>query len=104
VTLPSQPGAEAASLREQLSGVSREQFDQIYIQHMLSGHKGAVAAFESEIEHGQNPAIKDYAEKVLPVIQDHIRIAEDLAGRMGMAGRQGLEKPDKAITAAATPK
>jgi putative membrane protein len=104
VTLPSQPGPEAASLQQQLSSVSGEQFDQIYVQHMLAGHKGAVATFENEIEHGRNPAIKAYAEKVLPVIQDHIRIAEDLAGKMGMAGKEGLTQPGKAIAAPAIPK
>ncbi|MFZ3212822.1 MAG: DUF4142 domain-containing protein [Terriglobales bacterium] len=104
VTLPGQPGSEANSLREQLSSASGAQFDHIYLEHMLAGHKGAIAAFENEIEHGQDPAVKAYAEKVLPVIQDHVRIAEDVAGKMGMAGREGLEQPTKAITAPATPR
>jgi len=30
---------EASSLYQQLSSASGAQFDQIYIQHMLSGHK-----------------------------------------------------------------
>lgn len=76
----------------------------MYIRHMLSGHKGAIADFENEIEQGHNPAIKSYAEKVLPVIQDHVRIAEDVAGKMDLAGKQGLEDPYKAITASAQPR
>jgi uncharacterized protein (DUF305 family) len=68
--LPSQPGSAAASLHQQLSSASGTQFGQMYIQHMLAWHKGAITAFENEIEHGQNPAIRSYAEKVLPVIQD----------------------------------
>jgi putative membrane protein len=104
VTLPSQPGSDATSLRQQLSAASGEHFDQIYMDHMLAGHKGAIADFENEIENGKDAAVKAYAEKVLPVIQDHVRIAEDVAGKMGMAGREGLEQPNKAITAPATPK
>jgi putative membrane protein len=104
VMLPGQPGAAAVSLHQQLSSVSGAQFDAMYIDHMLAGHKGAITVFENEIEHGQNPAIRAFAESVLPVIQDHVRIAEDVAGKMDLAGRQGLEDPSKAITAPATPK
>jgi putative membrane protein len=104
VMLPSQPGSAATNLHQQLSSVSGAQFDEMYIDHMLAGHKGAITVFENEIEHGQNPAIRAFAESVLPVIQDHVRIAEDVAGKMDLAGRQGLEDPSKAITAPATPK
>lgn len=104
VTLPSSAGQHAAMLQQQLSGVTGAQFDKIYIEHMLAGHKEAIDAFENEIEHGSNPAIKGYAENTLSVIQDHIRIAEDVAGKMGLSGAQGLESPPKAIAAPASPK
>jgi putative membrane protein len=104
VTLPKMPGSGVAGLKRQISAESGAQFDEMYIKHMMAGHKQAIATFENEIEHGQNPAIKSYAEKYLPVIQDHIRIAEDVAGKMDMSGRLGLEQPDKAIAASAMPK
>ena len=104
VTLPKQPSAEGKSLHQQLSSASGAQFDEAYIRHMLSGHKGAIADFEKEIEDGRTPAIKSYAETVLPIIQDHIRVAEDVAGKMDLAGKQGLEDPYKAITASAKPR
>ena len=104
VTLPTQPGAEGKSLHQQLSNASGAQFDEMYIRHMLSGHKGAIADFENGVEDGRTSAIKSYAEKVLPVIQDHIRIAEDVAGKMDLAGKQGLGDPYKAITASAKPR
>ena len=97
LTLPAEPGAEESSLREQLSKDSGTQFDQAYIQHMLSGHKQAISDFENEIELGKNSAFKSYAEKALPVIQDHIRVAEDVAGKMQLSGKSGLEAPEKAI-------
>ncbi len=104
VTLPAQPAKADLGLDAQLSQMSGEQFDQDYVRHMLQGHDGAIAAFENEIEHGKDPAVKAYAEKVLPTIQDHIRIAEDIAGKMGMDGKVGLSQPNKAITASAIPK
>ena len=99
VALPTHPGAVTNSLNAQLSSDSGAKFDDAYINHMLSGHKQAIADFEYEIEQGQTPAIKSYAEKALPVIQDHIRIAEDVAGKMQLSGKAGLEAPAKAISA-----
>ena len=101
VTLPSQPGTDTADLRRQLANESGTKFDDVYIQHMLSGHKQAINNFENEIEHGSNPTYKSYAEAALPVIQDHIRIAEDVAGKMQLSGKAGLESPNKAINAPA---
>jgi len=101
VTLPTKPGPAVSSLEQQLSSSSEQQFNKLYMDHMLSGHKGAIDTFENEIEHGNSPAIKDYAETVLPVIQDHVRIAEDVAGTMGMSGKQGLNQENKAIVSAA---
>lgn len=99
VTLPTQAGSDAMTLRDELAKDSGMKFDDDYMQHMLSGHKQAIDNFENEIEHGQNPAFKTYAENALPVIQDHIRIAENVAGKMQLSGRNGLESPTKAITA-----
>lgn len=104
VTLPTRPGPTTTALDQKLSAESGQQFDQTYMDHMLSGHKGAISTFENEIANGNNPAIKSYAERVLPVIQDHIRIAEDVDGKMGQAGKQGLDDEYKAITASADPK
>lgn len=104
VTLPKGPGEQAKNFRHELTSSSGARFDKLYMQHMLSGHKNAIMAFENVIEHGQDQAIKSYAEQVLPVIQDHVRMAEDVAGKMDMAGQQGLHDPAKAIMVTASPK
>lgn len=96
-TLPNQPDSEQASTIQQLSKQSGQLFDQEFVRDELEGHKGAIADFEREIENGQNPQLKRYAETYLPVIQDHIRIAEDLAGKMEMPGKAGLVDQSKAI-------
>ncbi len=101
VTLPTQPGANAQRLKQDLSAKSGRQFDQAYIRDMMQGHDKVIMRFEQEIQNGQEPQLKAYAESVLPKIQDHIRIAENLSGRMGMSGKAGLSDQAKAITAVA---
>jgi putative membrane protein len=103
IVLPTAPGAKQVALKDKLAKESGQQFDNDYIQHMLSGHKGAIAMFENEIENGTNTAYKACAEKGLPVIQDHIRVAEDIAGKMDRSGQYGLMHPSDAISAGARP-
>lgn len=65
-----------------------KQFDQAYIQKMgLEGHKQAVAAFEREIAEGRNAKLKEAAQKALPTIKEHYRMAQDLAAKKGVAAQ-----------------
>lgn len=99
MTAEKQAGTEAKDLKEKLSAQSGREFDETYLQVMLKGHKDAIRIFEHEVAHDDNTAIRKYAENVLPVIQDHIRVAENVAGQLMLSGKQGLWQPDKAIMA-----
>jgi len=96
--LPSGLPSQAASTKSSLSSLSGAQFDHQYIQSQLKDHKKVIAAFEKEVEQGQNPQLKQFAENTLPVLQDHVRVVEDLAGKLGLSGKTGLANPAKAIT------
>jgi predicted outer membrane protein len=104
VMIPEKPGKDVADIESRLSSMGGAQFDEDYIHHMVAGHNGAVAMIENEIEHGKNPKIKEFAETILPTVQDHLCIGENVVGKMGMSGEEGLSQPDKAIEAAAKPK
>ena len=103
VTLPSGLAPDDSSTKSSLSSLSGSQFDQKYIQAQLQDHKKAIALFEKEVNEGQNPQLKQFAEKTLPVLQDHVRIAEDLAGKMGMSGKTGLSDQSKAVNSGKEP-
>jgi len=61
-------------------------FDQAYIQKVgLEGHKAAVTAFEKEAEQGQNADLKAAAQKALPTIKEHYKMAQDLAAKKGVS-------------------
>jgi putative membrane protein len=99
VTLPAEPTAAKANQKDEWQKLSGAKFEDAYLRVQLEDHRQAISVFENEIEHGQNEAVKDYAEKILPTLQDHIRIAEDIAGKMGMSGKAGLTQESKAIAA-----
>lgn len=97
VSIDTKPGKGVIALETRLSHLSAAQFDKDYMQHMVAGHNGAIAMIENEIEHDQNASARAFAEKILPTVQDHLRVAENVVGQMGMSGKAGLSQPSKAI-------
>ena len=71
---------------DSLKGLRGKAFDTVYIQKVgLDGHQKAVAAFTAESNDGQNTSLKKLAAKGLPVIKDHLKMAEALASKKGVA-------------------
>jgi putative membrane protein len=99
VKLPTEASAAERNQKSELEKLSGAQLNDAYLRDELQGHKETISAFESEIEHGQNQEAKNYAEQTLPTLQDHIRIAENVAGELGISGKAGLSDETKAITA-----
>ena len=97
VKLPTETGATERNQKNELQKLSGSKLDDAYLRDELQGHEEAIAAFENEIENGQNQEIKNYAARTLPTLQDHIRIAEDIAGKLGLSGKTGLSDETKAI-------
>lgn len=98
ITLGNEPSANDRNQKDELQKLSSAKLGDAYLREELQDHKHAISEFESEIEHGHNQAITDYAEQTLPTLEDHIRIAENVAGKMGMSGETGLTDEAKAIT------
>ena len=99
VTLPASPTQEDIAKLDQLKKLSGKQLDNAFVKNELSDHKKGIKSFDTEIATSQDPAVKDFAEMVLPHLQDHMRIGEDLAGNMDMPGRGGLNNPKDAVSA-----
>ena len=55
---------------------------------MIAGHTKAIAVYKKEAADAQNPALKSYAEQVLPVLQKH----HPSLKRKGKLERKGREK------------
>ncbi|HYE35534.1 DUF4142 domain-containing protein [Methylocaldum sp.] len=68
-------------LMNRLSGLSGDEFDREYIKAMVQDHKKVVAEFEREASQGQDEDLKHWAGKILPKLQQHLQMAQDLAKR-----------------------
>jgi putative membrane protein len=99
ITLPTEPSPKERTEQSKLENLSGSKLDLTYVRDELDGHKDVISSFQNEIEHGRDEAVKAYAEETLPTLEDHIRIAENIAGKMDMSGKAGLNQEDKAIAA-----
>jgi predicted outer membrane protein len=67
---------------DSLKGLHGKDFDQAYIKQVgVEGHQKAVEAFQKEAEGGQNADLKKAAQKALPTIQEHLKMAQALASK-----------------------
>lgn len=70
---------------DSLKNLHGKAFDQAYIQKVgLQGHQDALTAFRKEISDGQNADLKQAAQKALPTIDEHYKMAQDLAAKKGV--------------------
>jgi putative membrane protein len=56
-------------------------FDAAYMQYMVQDHKQTVADFQKQAQSGSDPALKSFAQKYLPIIQQHLQMAESSAAK-----------------------
>lgn len=50
-----------------------------YMQQEVADHQKAIALYEDEIKHGLNTSIKQYAIATLPVLKQHLAMAQQYA-------------------------
>jgi putative membrane protein len=78
VDLPTQPTVKDASEEQKLRGLNGTAFDQAYAQDQVRDHQDTVELFQKEASSGQDPALKAFAQKTLPILQQHLQMAQAL--------------------------
>jgi putative membrane protein len=77
--VPTQLDQEHQKMLDQLRGESGSSFDKDYDQMQQQGHQQAVSLFQSYSQNGDNAALKQWAAKTLPELEDHLNMAEKLS-------------------------
>jgi len=92
ITLPAGVDAKAKATHDRLAKLSGPAFERAYMQDMVAGHRKAVAAFKKESTSGKDPEVKAWATKTLPTIEEHLKMAQDIAKNVGAVGTSGIKK------------
>ena len=70
--------ADAAKLA-QLTGA---EFDRQYSMHMVMDHEMTIALFQKQAQTGENASLRAFATKQLPILQEHLKMAQSLKAQI----------------------
>ena len=85
VQLPTALDAKHKATVDRLSKLSGDAFDKAYMKEMLSDHKSDVKLFKRESTSAKDSDVKSFASKTLPTFEDHLKLAQDTASKVGVA-------------------
>lgn len=63
--------APKRAMLEEITSKSGAEFDKAYMDHELAGHRIALAFFQNAAQFAKDPELKQFAEKYLPIIEQH---------------------------------
>ncbi|MEP7110326.1 MAG: DUF4142 domain-containing protein [Ferruginibacter sp.] len=81
ITLPMNVGEKARKDMDDLMKKKGKDFDKAYMNMMLDDHKKDVKAFEKAAKDCNDPEIKSFAGRTLPVLQGHLDSSKALTGK-----------------------
>jgi putative membrane protein len=76
--LPTDMSSSQKSMLDKLKGLNGKDFTKQYHSDQVSAHKDAVSLFERYGKGGDNEDLKAWANKTLPDLQGHLKMAQDL--------------------------
>lgn len=92
VVVPREPSGSQKGMLDALRGVAVRDFDQQFLERAgVRAHREAVALFHANLlRPDPDPALAQFAQSTLPVLEEHLRMAQAaLARSEGVARRPG---------------
>jgi len=82
ITLPTEVKPEQQQTYDRLAKLSGAEFDREFMALMVTNHQKSEAAYQAESTNGTDPELKAFAAKILPTIQEHLRMAQEIASKL----------------------
>jgi putative membrane protein len=82
VSLPTKTDQQLSAAQSKLESASGPAFDAAYIREQVQDHQKTVQLLEHEIQNGNDPAVRQFAQKTLPVVSHHLAMAKELESKL----------------------
>ena len=82
IALPGAIESRHEALYERLSKMNGAEFDKGYVAAMVDEHRATVADYQHQADTSGDPELKSFAIKTLSILQEHLRIAENLLAQI----------------------
>lgn len=83
VSLPTQPDEMHRTVANHLEQLDGDQFDREYISAMVADHAMALSMMQDRARLTQDPEIRDFADRQVPIFHEHLQMAQDLNRSIG---------------------
>lgn len=95
IDLPGDTGTKAPG-SERLAKLHGADFDRAYAKQMVQDHEKAVALFRQQAQSDGQSNVKAFAQKTLPTLEKHLRMARELPAQAKSAASpaKGAERND----------
>jgi putative membrane protein len=90
--------------KKRLEHASGPKFDQAYMDHMVKDHNNDVNEFRKESQNGKDSAVKDFALKTLPKLEEHLKLAQEVQGKVKSATNEGAPPASETAKDSSKPK
>jgi len=84
VTLPQELDPEQRNVVSRLQNLTGKEFDREYMKMMVNDHTKDVSEYERAASQATNPEVKLFASQTLPTLRDHLKMARDIAVKLGV--------------------
>jgi putative membrane protein len=83
LTPEQQLSPEQQNAVSRLQNLSGKAFDREYIKAMVADHVKDISEFQRAANQASNADIKQFASEALPMLQEHLKLAREIAGKLG---------------------
>jgi putative membrane protein len=94
-TAPQQLDDKHRKTLDRLSKMRGAEFDRAYMHEMVEDHDKDVKKFRQEAEHGKDADLKAFAQKTLPVLEQHQKMAHEINKSLAAVGSSGQAQGHK---------
>jgi putative membrane protein len=68
---------------DKMSKRDMENFDQAWLGMMINDHQVDIASYQRQAQNGNDPELRNFAKKTLPVLQKHLKAVQAAQKKMG---------------------
>ena len=79
VMLPKKMSKKEQEALDKVAKLSGPDFDKAYLEMEIKDHSKDLSAFQKEAKDGRDPEVKAWAAKIIPAIEEHLKMARDLS-------------------------
>jgi putative membrane protein len=92
LTLPAELDAKDKRTRDHLAKLSGAAFDRAYMSTMVKDHTTDVSEFRKESKTGKDSDVKSFADKTLPTLEEHLKLARQDKAKVAGGKAEGTTK------------